>query len=76
MPDRMSPVDLPPERVVTCPSCRGPARYDRDNRWRPFCSARCRGVDLGAWASESFRLPVGDNEPPEDPAPGGAAPGH
>jgi hypothetical protein len=26
------------------------------NPWRPFCSERCRGVDLGAWADERYRV--------------------
>ena len=32
--------------------------------WRPFCSERCKMIDLGAWASERYRVPVA--EPPED----------
>ena len=32
------------------------SRYAPDNPWRPFCSERCRSVDLGAWASESYRV--------------------
>jgi len=43
--------------TVDCPSCARPAEYSARNRWRPFCSERCRGVDLGAWASERFRIP-------------------
>jgi len=31
--------------------------YSSANPYRPFCSARCKGVDLGAWASEEFKLP-------------------
>lgn len=45
-----------PARTVACPSCRGPALLGAGNRWRPFCSERCRNVDLGAWASEQFRV--------------------
>ncbi len=45
-------------RKVTCPSCGQSAVYSPDNRWRPFCSERCRSVDLGAWASEQFRVPA------------------
>jgi uncharacterized protein len=26
------------------------------NRWRPFCSERCSSIDLGAWASEAYRV--------------------
>jgi len=33
------------------------------NRWRPFCSERCRLTDLGAWATESYRIPA---KPPAD----------
>jgi endogenous inhibitor of DNA gyrase (YacG/DUF329 family) len=45
-------------RTVTCPGCRRPAEYSEANRWRPFCSERCRLGDLGAWASEQFRVPA------------------
>lgn len=48
----------PVERTVACPTCRAPTRYVPENRWRPFCSARCRGIDFGAWASEDFRVPA------------------
>ena len=50
------------ERIVRCPCCRGPATYGHANPWRPFCSERCRTMDLGAWASERLRLPA-DNPP-------------
>lgn len=59
------------ERLVPCPACRQPSPYSERNRWRPFCSERCRSLDLGAWASESYRVPA--VSPPEDPA-GDAAP--
>lgn len=44
------------ERRVPCPTCRKPALFAPANRWRPFCSERCRSLDLGAWASESYRV--------------------
>ncbi|WP_156682275.1 DNA gyrase inhibitor YacG [Tepidimonas fonticaldi] len=50
-------------RTVTCPACGGPSRYAPDNPWRPFCSERCKQLDLGAWASERFRVP--DPTPPD-----------
>jgi endogenous inhibitor of DNA gyrase (YacG/DUF329 family) len=50
-------------RKVPCPSCGTPTPFTPDNAWRPFCSARCRQADLGAWASERFRVPV---QPPGD----------
>jgi endogenous inhibitor of DNA gyrase (YacG/DUF329 family) len=50
-------------RWVRCPACGKQALYSTDNPARPFCSPRCRSVDLGAWASESYR--VAANPPPE-----------
>lgn len=55
-----------PARVVRCPACGGDSLYGPDNRYRPFCSERCKNMDLGAWASESFRLP-GESPPDEQP---------
>ncbi len=56
----------PAPRQVRCPGCGGAALYAPENRWRPFCSARCRGADLGAWASEQFRIPASDGPADED----------
>ena len=56
--------DAPKEIKVPCPSCRKPALFAPRNPWRPFCSERCRSVDLGAWASEAFRVPA--ETPPDD----------
>ena len=46
----------PIPEVVKCPVCRGPSRWD-GNPFRPFCSERCKLQDLGAWASERYRVP-------------------
>ena len=43
-------------RTVSCPACGKPVEWLVQNSFRPFCSARCKGVDLGAWASESYRI--------------------
>jgi endogenous inhibitor of DNA gyrase (YacG/DUF329 family) len=43
-------------RVVRCPTCGGDSVYGPANRARPFCSERCKNMDLGAWASENFRV--------------------
>jgi len=61
-----NPSDFPPikKRIVRCPGCGGDSVYAAENVFRPFCSARCRGGDLGAWASEAFRVPT--EAPPED----------
>lgn len=54
----------PQERIVVCPSCGGDSLYSPANAYRPFCSERCKQVDLGAWASEDFRMPA--EAPPGD----------
>jgi hypothetical protein len=60
------PVEPPARpRIVRCPACGGPAVYGPENPYRPFCSARCRQIDLGAWASEQFRLPSREDAPAE-----------
>ena len=46
---------------VKCPSCRAPCVYAPSNKWRPFCSERCRSIDLGAWASERYRVSAQTN---------------
>jgi hypothetical protein len=51
-------------RLVRCPACGGDSVYAPGNPFRPFCSERCKNLDLGAWASESFRVP--DETPPDD----------
>ncbi len=53
-------------RTVKCPACGGPSRYAPDNRYRPFCCERCKNLDLGAWASEEFRVPSAPQPAPDD----------
>jgi endogenous inhibitor of DNA gyrase (YacG/DUF329 family) len=55
---------LQPVKSVPCPRCGAPAAFGPENKWRPFCSERCKSIDLGDWASERFRVPT--NEGPED----------
>lgn len=55
-----------PERVVRCPACGGDSVYAASNRWRPFCSERCRQQDLGAWASEQYAVPEQENQSDPD----------
>lgn len=44
-------------RIGRCPSCSKTSRLDEQNRWRPFCSERCKWVDLGDWFEGRNRLP-------------------
>jgi endogenous inhibitor of DNA gyrase (YacG/DUF329 family) len=41
---------------VRCPSCGEKHIYSTDNPYRPFCSKGCKAIDLGAWASEQYRV--------------------
>jgi uncharacterized protein len=45
---------MPP--LVACPTCREKSEFSIANRWRPFCSERCKLIDLGAWANEEYRV--------------------
>jgi endogenous inhibitor of DNA gyrase (YacG/DUF329 family) len=53
---------------VPCPRCGQPAAFSPANKWRPFCSERCRLIDLGLWASERYRV-AGDDAKPDEPPP-------
>ena len=51
-------------RKVRCPQCGQDALWAPENPWRPFCSERCKLIDLGAWGNEEFRVPA--QTPPQD----------
>lgn len=59
-------------RFVPCPTCGKPVAWLDSNRFRPFCSERCKLIDLGEWAMERRLIP-GDgadfilDEPPVPP---------
>ncbi|HXK26942.1 MAG TPA: DNA gyrase inhibitor YacG [Candidatus Binatia bacterium] len=41
---------------VKCPTCKTEVQWE-NNPHRPFCSERCRLIDLGAWATERYKIP-------------------
>jgi endogenous inhibitor of DNA gyrase (YacG/DUF329 family) len=47
----------PTPRIVTCPSCGTAVKWTPANTLRPFCSERCKLLDLGAWAGEEHKIP-------------------
>jgi endogenous inhibitor of DNA gyrase (YacG/DUF329 family) len=57
--------------VVDCPTCSAKVEWSDKNPFRPFCSLRCKQIDLGAWAEEKYVIPganpVEDAEPDEPP---------
>ncbi|MCX9155872.1 DNA gyrase inhibitor YacG [Niveibacterium sp. 24ML] len=61
-------MSTPSPRIVKCPTCSKPVEWLPENRWRPFCSERCKLIDLGAWADETYRVPgqapLADDLPP------------
>ena len=56
---------------VKCPACGAPVPWTESSRFRPFCSERCRIMDLGAWAAERHRSA---GEPADGPPDAGAEP--
>jgi len=57
---------MPTKRTIACPRCGRETVYSSENKWRPFCSERCKVIDLGAWASEAYRVPDSSPTKPED----------
>ena len=51
--------------MVACPICRTPVEWCSENRYRPFCSERCKLVDLGEWADELRAIPAAPETPEE-----------
>lgn len=62
---------MPSPRVVPCPRCGKPVEWSAANAFRPFCSDRCKLIDLGAWAAERYRVPVVEDKDQPDTAPPG-----
>ncbi|MEK6627272.1 MAG: DNA gyrase inhibitor YacG [Bdellovibrionota bacterium] len=49
------------ERQIKCPHCGRLTVYNPKTEFRPFCSERCKLIDLGAWADESYKVPTPQN---------------
>lgn len=45
---------------VPCPHCGKPVPWTEASKWKPFCSERCRLIDLGDWLSEKNGVPSED----------------
>ncbi len=67
--------------MARCPICKKPIAGPKENEAFPFCSPRCRLIDLGKWLGGEYRIPgkpeESDDEVPAAPAaptaPGGKA---
>ncbi|MGH8495314.1 MAG: DNA gyrase inhibitor YacG [Gammaproteobacteria bacterium] len=53
-------------KAVNCPTCGRPVEWSEASPWRPFCSERCRLIDLGAWFSEERGIPGEEPTPDSD----------
>ena len=47
--------------IITCPTCGANVEWTEQSAARPFCSERCKLIDLGAWASEEYRMTVDED---------------
>lgn len=45
-------------KTVKCPTCKTQVKWNEGSVYRPFCSERCRLIDLGEWASEKHAIPA------------------
>jgi endogenous inhibitor of DNA gyrase (YacG/DUF329 family) len=61
--------------VVKCPTCGRAVEWVEASRFRPFCSERCKLIDLGAWATEKYAIPGPPAEQSEE-APPSESPKH
>lgn len=52
--------------LVSCPQCGKQIEWSEASRFRPFCSERCKLIDLGQWANESYRV-AEETLSPDDP---------
>ncbi|MBD3810841.1 MAG: DNA gyrase inhibitor YacG [Betaproteobacteria bacterium] len=52
--------------AVSCPTCGANVTWSVENRWKPFCSERCKMIDLGQWATEKYRVPAEEQEPDDE----------
>ena len=53
-------------RTFPCPRCGQPSHW-QGNPFRPFCSERCKLIDLGAWANEDYRIATQDSKSNDTP---------
>lgn len=52
-----------PATTSACPRCKAPVTWNEEFPNRPFCSERCKLLDLGAWLTEEHRLPADEATP-------------
>lgn len=53
-------------KLVNCPTCDASREWNIKNEFRPFCSERCKLIDLGAWANEEYSVASEPTSPLDD----------
>lgn len=48
---------MKPKKQIKCPRCGKKNTWKSNNPYRPFCSERCKLIDLGKWADEEYKIP-------------------
>jgi uncharacterized protein len=61
-------------RQVRCPICSTALEWSEKSAFRPFCSERCKLTDLGAWASDAYRVAAQEESPSDADDSSGATP--
>jgi uncharacterized protein len=56
------PVVAKQTRKVRCPRCGAASLWSADNPYRPFCSERCKFIDMGQWATGAYRIPQAERD--------------
>ena len=51
-------------KPIQCPNCQKTIEWSAKYPYRPFCSDRCRLIDLGSWADGSYAIP--SQSPPDE----------
>jgi len=72
--DQTSPSRPPQPREYTCPTCQRRVRILQQDpsklpRYFPFCSERCKRIDLGAWLDAEYRIPSKPDDESDHPSP-------
>jgi len=45
-------------KQIHCPTCKKPVKWNEQSEFRPFCSEKCKMIDLGAWVAEEYSVPA------------------
>jgi len=53
--------------IVDCPTCGKKVEWTEKNKYRPFCSERCKLIDLGRWLGGKYQIPVVEKDESDSP---------